>query len=162
MEQYKIVYDALDQMGVAYQVAEHPPVMTAEEADRYIEGMPGVRTKTLFLCNKKGTEHYLVVLDDSKRVDMKQLAELLGEKGLRFASSQRLMDKLSLYPGAVSLFGLINNREKDVKVCLDREMLSEDQVTFHPNDNTRTLFLSTEDMLRFLRESGYEYRLIDL
>lgn len=162
MEQYEKVYQKLNELGIAYEVVEHPPALTTEEADRYIEGKEGVRTKTLFLCNKKSTAFYLVIMDDEKRVDMKRLGELLEEKGMKFCSPEKLMLKMGLPPGTVSLFGLLNNVERDIKICLDREILSEEIMTFHPNDNTRTLFLSTEDMNRFIEAMGYERRIIEL
>lgn len=162
MEQYEKVYQKLDELGITYEVVEHPPALTTEEADRYIEGKEGVRTKTLFLCNKKSTAFYLVIMDDEKRVDMKRLGELLEEKGMKFCSPEKLMLKMGLPPGTVSLFGLLNNVEHDIKICLDREILSEEIMTFHPNDNTRTLFLSTEDMNRFIEAIGYERRVIEL
>lgn len=162
MEQYEKVYQKLDELGITYEVVEHPPALTTEEADRYIEGKEGVRTKTLFLCNKKSTAFYLVIMDDEKRVDMKRLGELLEEKGMKFCSPEKLMLKMGLPPGTVSLFGLLNNVEHDIKICLDRKILSEEIMTFHPNDNTRTLFLSTEDMNRFIEAMGYERRVIEL
>ncbi|WP_330634602.1 prolyl-tRNA synthetase associated domain-containing protein [Anaerovorax sp. IOR16] len=162
MEQYQIVYDALNKMGISYEIVEHPPALTTEDADRYIIGKKGVRTKTLFLCNRKKSAYYLIIMDDAKRLDIKRLGELLNEKGMKFCSPENLMDKMSLYPGAVSLFGLLNNAEHDIKVYLDKDMLSEKIITFHPNDNTKTLFISMEDMYKFIRELGYEYCIINL
>lgn len=69
---------------------------------------------------------------------------------------------MGLPPGVVSIFGLLNNHERDIRVYLDKEMLSEKIVTFHANDNTKTVFISTEDMYKFLEELGYEYFILDL
>ena len=74
------VYAALNQMGIAYEVVHHPAANSTEEADAYIEGHEGVRSKTLFLCNRKKNAYYLLVMDDGKRLDMKQLGSLLDEK----------------------------------------------------------------------------------
>ena len=162
MQQYEAVYQALQDMGIAYEVVDHPPALTTEEADRYIEGKEGVRTKTLFLTNKKGSAYYLLIMDDAKRMDIKKLSELLDEKRVSFASADRLMAKMQLPPGVVSLFGLINNTDKDIRIYLDKEMLSEKIVTFHANDNSKTVFITTDDMYRFISNLGYEYKIIDL
>lgn len=53
MEQYQMVYGILDKMGISYEIIEHPAAQTTEEADHYILDKEGVRTKTLFLCNRK-------------------------------------------------------------------------------------------------------------
>ena len=93
---------------------------------------------------------------------MKKLGEIINEKGIQFGSSENLMKKMSLTPGVVSLFGLLNNSEHDIKVCLDEEMLSEKFVSFHANDNSKTIFISTDDMYRLITLLGYEYSIIDL
>lgn len=112
MQQYEQVYQALKEMGIEYEVVEHPPAFTTEEADRYIDGKVGVRSKTLFLVNRNRSTFFLVIMDDSKRLDFKKLADLLSEKRVSFASSEQLMEKMQLSPGVVSLFGLLNNSEK--------------------------------------------------
>lgn len=162
MEQHEIILKKLSKMNIEYELVEHPPALTTEDADRYIEGIEGVRTKTLFLCNKKSRNYYLLVMDDAKQVTMKKLEELLSEKGLHFCSPEKLMSKLHLFPGAVSLFGLLNNEEKDVKVLIDEEIFSESRVSFHVADNTRTAFISTSDMMRFIEEMGFSCQVISL
>lgn len=162
MEPCQIVYEALKKMDISYDLVEHPPALTTEEADRYIDGKEGVRTKTLFLCNRKKSAYYLVIMDDAKRLDMKKLGELIGEKGMQFGSTEKLMEKMMLPAGAVSLFGLLNNADHDIKVCLDKEMLTERLMSFHPNDNSKTIFISTDDMYQFVTLLGYEYSIINL
>ena len=162
MEPYQIVYKTLDNMDIPYEVVEHPPALTTEEADSYIVGKEGIRTKTLFLTNKKKTTYYLVIMDAAKRLNLEHLAAILNEKRISFGSAEKLMEKMALSPGFVSIFGLLNNADHDINVFFDQEMLSERLITFHPNDNTKTLFISTEDMYRFLTKIGYEYQVIEL
>lgn len=162
MEQCQIVYETLKQMGISYDLVEHPPALTTDEADAYIEGKEGVRTKTLFLCNRKKSAYYLVIMDDAKRLDMKKLGDLINEKGMQFGSTEKLMEKMLLPAGVVLLFGLLNNAEKDIKVCLDKEMLSERFISFHANDNSKTIFISIDDMYKFITLLGYEYSTINL
>ena len=52
---YDEVKEYLNSMGIQFKIVEHEPVYTTEEADKYIEGYDGVRTKTMFICNKKKT-----------------------------------------------------------------------------------------------------------
>lgn len=162
MEPYKIVLDTLEGMNISYKLVEHPSALTMEEADAYIEGIEGVRTKTLFICNKKSRAFYLIVMDEEKQLDMKKLEEMLSDKGLHFCSAEKLMDKLGLIPGMVSLFGILNNKEKDVNVIFDEEMTEESPISFFANDSTKTVFISSEDMLRFTKESGFEYKIMRL
>lgn len=162
MELYQKVYEELDKLNISFEIIEHPPAFTSEEADAYIEGKEGVRTKTLLLCNRKKTGFFLIVMDDTKRLDMKRLGLLIGEKGMQFASEEKLMEKMAIRPGTVSIFGLLNNQAKDIRVYIDKDILSEQTMTFHPNDNTKTLFLLTEDVCRFITETGYDYTVVNL
>ena len=162
MEQHKFVLNILNEMKIQYSIVEHPPALTTEDADRYIEGVEGVRTKTLFLCSKKSAAYYLLVMDGAKRLDIKKLESLISDKKIRFCSPEQLMGKMGLTPGSVSLFGLLNNTEKDINVLLDKGMLTEKFISFHPNDNTKTVFITIDDMYRFLNECGYAYKVLNL
>lgn len=162
MGTYQDVYQALDSMEISFDVVEHPPALTTEDADRFIEGKQGVRTKSLLLNNRKKSRYYLVIMDDSKRLDMEKLSNILGENRISFTSPARLMEKMRLSPGVVSIFGLLNNPEQDISVYFDRAMVSEPVMTFHPNDNTKTLFIATGDMYKFVSQLGYSYTIVNL
>ncbi len=110
--QEEVVYDALAALGIPYERFEHPPVFTVEEAERYWADIPATHCKNLFLRNAKGTRHYLVVLEHSKKADLKLLAAKIGDDRLSFASADRLMRFLGLTPGSVSPMGLLHARRR--------------------------------------------------
>ena len=60
------VYDALDKLGIKYEVVEHEPVHTMEDMDRL--GLPekGTLCKNLFLRDSKGKRHFLVTADETQ------------------------------------------------------------------------------------------------
>ena len=155
------VIEFLKENKIEYETVEHPPVFTVEEADKYIEGMDGIFSKTLFLAGKKNRKFYLVILSGDKKLDIKNLNEITGDK-LKFANEGYLKEKLGLVPGMVSLFGLLNNSEKDVNVYIDDEVFKEERITFHPNTNTVTMFIKVKDMIKFLDVLKYEYNVIKL
>lgn len=162
MNSYEQLADLLDQLSIPFSIVEHPPARTTEEADNYIKGHEGVRTKTLFLNNRHKTNFYLIIMDDAKRLDIKRLKQITGEKKLSFASDASLMGKLGLPAGVVSPFGLINNKEKDIKVYIDEEITKQEILTFHPNINTKTIFLKTTDVMKFINSIGFKFSIIDL
>ena len=102
------VFKELEKMGIEYEVANHPPAFTTQEADAYIEGKEGVRSKTMFMSDKKKRNFYLLILDDSKRLDIKKIGKLINEKSLRLGNEENLKSKMNLQFGAVSPFGLLN------------------------------------------------------
>ena len=159
---YQKVVDQLNELGIPFQIVEHEPVLTTEQADRFIEGIEGVRTKTMFLTNKKKRNFYLVIIDDAKRLDMDVFKEIVEENRIKMASAETLNDKMMLLPGTVSPFGLLNNRDKDIQVYFDQEIVSEERMCFHPNTNEKTIFVNTEDLFTFLKEIGYVPHVIQL
>lgn len=154
------VYEVLDELDISYRRHEHPPVFTVEEAEKHWTEITGAHCKNLFLRNKKGNRHYLVILEAAKVADLKLLNKLLGEDRLSFASEKRLMKYLGLETGAVSAFGLINDTENHVKVVIDEDLKKSDGVNFHPNVNTATVGLSFPDFEKFLTWSGNTTRFI--
>jgi Ala-tRNA(Pro) deacylase len=146
----KKVYDTLEQLDISYTKHEHPPVYTVEEAEQHWETITGAHCKNLFLRNKKGRNHYLVIAKSEKRVDLKALTSRLGEDRLSFASPERMKRYLGLEPGAVSPFGLINDRENQVVVIIDRDLKEASHVNFHPNVNTATVGITFADFEKFL------------
>lgn len=159
---YQKVVDQLNELGIPFQIVEHEPVLTTEQADRFIEGIEGVRTKTMFLTNKKKRNFYLVIIDDAKRLDMDVFKEIVEENRIKMATAETLNDKMMLLPGTVSPFGLLNNRDKDIQVYFDQEIVSEERMCFHPNTNEKTIFVNTEDLFTFLKAIGYEAHVIKL
>ncbi len=148
------VYQALRQAGIAYTRHPHPPVFTVEEAEREWETIPGAHCKNLFLRNKKGNHHYLVILLSSKRVNIRLLERLLGEDRLSFGSAERLKEHLGLETGAVSPFGLLYDGSRAVRVVVDQDLKTYEQVSFHPNVNTATITLRVADFQQFLASCG--------
>ena len=162
MEAYEKVVEILNGLDIPFEIVEHESALTTEQADSFIQGIEGVRTKTMFLTNKKKTAYYLLIMDDQKRLDMDLLKELIGANRVRMASPENLFEKMSLPAGVVSPFGLLNNTDKDIQIYFDKEIMSEKRMSFHPNTNEKTLFLNTVDLLRFLEAIGYEPHIIEL
>jgi Ala-tRNA(Pro) deacylase len=156
------VYAALDALGIRYDRYEHPAVFNAEDAAKYWDPIDGVQCKNLFLRNKKGDKHYLVVVGIDKRVDLKDLVKLVGDDRLSFGSPERLMARLGLTPGSVSPFGLINDGDASVRVLIDQDLRAATRLIFHPNINTASVVVSWADLERFLSTRRNSVRLVSL
>ena len=155
------LYDVLDKLEIKYTRYEHEPVYTVEEVDNLNIDIPGQHCKNLFLRNKKGDTHYLVIADSEKHIDIKSLSKQIGGGNLSFASDERLLKHLGLKTGAVSPFGLINNLEKNVLVLIDRNLTDKSIVNFHPNVNTATIGVSYADLERFIKWHENKFQYID-
>lgn len=156
------VYEILKKLDISYIRHEHPPVFTVEEAEHYWKGISGAHCKNLFLRNKKGNRHYLVIIEHTKRAELKKLEDQLGEDRLSFASEDRLNRYLGLEAGSVSPFGLINDSKKEVKVIIDQDLKKFDRINFHPNVNTATVEMPYSDFEKFLSWAGNSVRCLKL
>ena len=162
MDAYQQVAKKLQELEITYNVVDHPPVFTTEQADSYIKDLEGVRTKSMFLTDKKKTQYYLLIMDDKKRLDMDDFKVQVGADRIRMASLDSLAEKMNLPAGTVSPFGLLNNEEKDIHVYFDQDIVSEEIMTFHPNTNEKTIFIKSKDLFRFLKSIGFTYEILIL
>ena len=70
----------------------------------------------------------------------------------------------ALIPGAVSPFGLLNDSEKKVVFYID-EAFKEGSglIGVHPNDNTATVWLKAEDLIRIIgNKCEYEVHIMEI
>src|SRR5918993_495679 len=152
------VYEKLASLGIQYSLYEHPAVFTAQDAETHWRDIPGTPVKNLFLRNKKGDRHYLVILGIEKQADLRHLVKVIGDDRLSFGSPERLMKHLRVTPGSVSPLGLINDRAHVVRVIVDSDLRSAERLIFHPNDNTASLTIAAADFVRFLEQQGNTVR----
>ena len=66
------------------------------------------------------------------------------------------MELLGVTPGAVTVFGLINDRQGRVRLVLDEALMSNQIINGHPLTNEATTSISAADLLRFARATGHE------
>ena len=156
------ILDALQALDIPYELFEHPPVNTGDEAAVHWKAIPGAAVKNLFLRNKKGDRHYLVILGIEKQADLRQLVKVIGDDRLSFGSPERLQKYLGVTPGCVSPLGLVHDSGRAVRVIVDSDLRAADRLIFHPNDNTASLTISGSDFQRFLADRGNSVRWISL
>ena len=148
------VVERLRELGIVFERHEHPPVATVEQAAEHWAGIDAAHCKNLFLRNQKGDRHYLLILEHSKKADLRAVANQIGDGKLSFGSPERLLKHLGLTPGSVSPFGLIHDSTHSVRVVVDRDLQAAARLSFHPNINTATLVVSKDDFVRFLAACG--------
>jgi Ala-tRNA(Pro) deacylase len=152
----------LDRLGIATTTVTHPPLFTVEESRALRGSIPGAHTKNLFLKDKKDAIFLLTVLEDAE-IDLKQVHHLIGASGrVSFGKPELLAEKLGVIPGAVTPFGLINDRPPSVNVILDAALVAHDRINCHPVTNTATTSIATTDLLAFIRAGGHQPRILPL
>jgi Ala-tRNA(Pro) deacylase len=156
------IFEFLEAEGIAAERHSHPSVMTVEESLRLVPKLPGLKTKNLFLRDKKARRHLLVTVPHDLPVDLDALGATLDARGLGFASAERLLAHLGIRPGAVSLLALFNDTAHAVEFVIDRRLWEADAVQAHPLINSQTMVLEHADLERFLAATGHQARVIDV
>ena len=156
------VYEVLKFLNIPFEYHEHPPVPTVKEAEVYWKDLTATHCKNLFFRNHKGNKHYLVILEYSQTVVIKDLEQHLKQGKITFASDQRLEKYLKLTPGSVSPFGLINDTTNHVHVFFDENLLKAQSISFHPNINTASLVIPFPDFIRYMDWTRNSYEFIKL
>jgi Ala-tRNA(Pro) deacylase len=155
------LFARLDALGIAHHTYHHPPVFTVAEAVALRGQLPGGNCKSLFLKDKKAGL-WLVVALEERRIDLKRLADALHAPRFSFGNAELLFEVLGVKPGSVTPFALANDNSRRVTVVLDRLMLENDPLNYHPLKNDRTTAIAPGDLLRFIEACGHRPRIVDL
>ena len=163
------VYDFLDSLGIAYKRVDHEAAMSmeaCEEIDRTLsEGVEkGVAIcKNLFLCNRQATDFYLLLIPGDKPFKTKYLSAQIGSSRLSFAKPEYMEQYLDITPGSVSVMGLMNDKEKKVRLLIDKDVLQDEYFACHPCINTSSLRFKTSDLMeKVIPAMGHEPTMVCL
>ncbi len=157
------VYDLLDGLGIPYQRIDHEPADNMEACREIDLTLQAVICKNLFLCNRQQTAFYLLMMPDTKNFKTKEISSQIGSARLSFAPFEKMEEFLDIHPGAVSVMGLMNDRENKVQLLVDEDVLKGSYLGCHPCVNTSSLKLKTGDVFGpFLKAVGHDYRTVVL
>lgn len=145
---YKIL-QILDDLGIAYQLLEHTPIMTMEEGMSIAQQLSITPCKNLFLVDKQG-QHYLLLLDGAKKFKAKIISSQIGCSHLSLGSPEELQALLGTQPGAVSILGLANDTGNKVRLLIDKDVLNEEYIGCHPCSNAASVKFKISDLLNVL------------
>lgn len=155
------IFEFLKKQGIDFEATDHPAVFNMEEVEKIELPYPDREAKNLFVRDDKKRNYYLITVKGEKRIDLKEFRKAHGTRQLSFASADDLMKILDLTPGAVTPLGLLNDEERKVKLFVDSD-LAGGLIGVHPNDNTATVWLGTEDLVRIIREHGNDVEVVEL
>ncbi|MBQ4323917.1 MAG: prolyl-tRNA synthetase associated domain-containing protein [Clostridia bacterium] len=156
-------YDLLDTLKIPYQRIDHEPAMTMEVCAEIDKMLDATICKNLFLCNRQKTDFYLLMMPGDKPFKTKDLSAQIGSSRLSFASPEDMEKYLDITPGAVSVMGLMNDREGAVRLLIDEDILKGTLVGCHPCVNTSSIRIPTEDLIKiFLPAVKHTYTTVKL
>ena len=157
------IYDFIKSRNIWYEVTEHKAVFSMKELSEVEVLYPEYDAKNLFVRDDKKRNYYLITVRGNKRVDLKKFRNDNGIRPLSFASADDLKNIMDLVPGAVTPFGLLNDKELKVTFYLDKDFFKDEQIIgIHPNDNTATIWLKVTDLIDIIKGYGHEINVVDI
>jgi Ala-tRNA(Pro) deacylase len=157
-----MLLDFLAQHDIQFVQHDHPPVFTCEEELHHVPESGAARTKNLFMRDRKGRRHLLLVTLCSKTVSIATFAELSGADRLSFASPERLKKHLGVEPGAVTVLGLVNDAAQAVEVYIDKDVWDAQSIHAHPLRNDATMVIGHDALVRFLAATGHRPQIVTI
>ncbi len=144
------ITDFLFQSGIEFERYDHEAAFTIEECEKIKEAKGWVLCKNLLLRTSNGADHWLLLMKSNKSFVTKDVSKKLGSSRLSFASGEEMQELLNTSPGSLSILSLVFNKEKNVSLAVDSELLEEEYFYCHPCDNTSTLKIKTSDIMQKL------------
>lgn len=140
-------YEVLDSLGIAYTRVEHDSAATIEMC-LDVEKVLGTEIcKNLLLCNSQKTKFYMLLMPGAKPFKTKDLSKQINSARLSFAPAEAMEALVDIHPGSLSVLGLINDKQNEVTLIIDKDLLKDEYIGCHPCENTSTLKIRTEDIL---------------
>ncbi len=141
----KKIVKMLEEQGVKYEILEHEPVYTSEQAAevRGVSLRTGVKA---LVCKTAEGKIILVLVRADKRADLDRVAKLEGAKKVSLASPEEVLKHSGCEIGSVPPFG----HPKPLKTYLDREILKEDEVNFNIGEHTKSIRMRAGDLLKVM------------
>lgn len=157
-------YDLLDSLGIEYERVDHEEANTMEACLAIDEVLaPAVICKNLFLCNAQKTKFYLLMIREDKKFLTKDISKQINSARLSFGPAEFMEQFLDITPGSVSVLGLMNDKENNVNLLVDEDVLASEYFGCHPCINTSSLRLKTADVFgKFLEAVHHEYTVVKL
>ena len=155
------IYRFLEEQGIPFEKMEHKAVFNMEEMRKIEVPHPEAEAKNLFVRDDKKRNYYLITVKGDKRVDLKAFQAEHSTRRLSFASDEDLMSIMSLIPGAVTPLGILNDAEKITQFFMDEDFFKgTGLIGVHPNDNTASIWLKAEDLIRVIRFHGNQVDIV--
>ncbi len=148
------------ELGIATTTYEHRPVFTVAEGEDFKKLIPGGHTKNLFLKDKKDKIWLVTALDETV-IDLKKLPARINAARLSFGSAELMQRVLGVTPGSVTALAVLNDLGREVSPVLDHSLFNHEVINCHPLRNDRTTCLTPQDLVKFMKNLGYDPLIVD-
>jgi Ala-tRNA(Pro) deacylase len=136
---YDKIIKLLEDRNVGYDISEHDPVYTSEQASRARGESMDKGAKSLLI--KTEGDFVLAVLPGSKQLDSRKLRDFLGVKKMRFATPEEVKEVMGCEIGACYPIGSVAG----IKTIVDNSLSDNDSICLNPGVHNKTIEIKWMD-----------------
>lgn len=156
-------YKLLSELGIEFERIEHEAANTIADCAKVDEAFGTPMCKNLLLCNASKNKFYMLMMPGEKPFDTKELRNQIGSSRLSFAPGEYMEKLLDITPGSLTVLGLANDKDLNVRLIIDKDVIDAEYICCHPAVNTASLKIKTSDILdKFLKYTGHEPTIVEL
>lgn len=132
--------------NAVFRVVHHKPVFNMREACDVLGTTPDKDVKNLLFRDEK--DFVLVVVRGDRKVDTDAVANARGVPKVALAKPDEVLKITGVPIGSVNLFSA-------PAVLIDEEVKSLPEINVHPDDNSVTVFIKSDDALRLVPKAVF-------
>lgn len=152
-ETQRMIYDRLEESGIAYQRIESDPGITMDDCLN-IDRAFGIETvKTILLTNRQKNKFWLYVTHARKPFITKEFGTALQIPRVSFADEDLMIQLLGTKHGAATPFGLLRPQASDVTFVMDRDVAAREKIVITDGDPCGFIAITTADLFRLLNRT---------
>lgn len=141
----KSVYAFLAENNLFYRHARHRRISAISDCALAETLLGGCMPKNLLLTPRNESAYYLLVMHPKSVFRTSHVSRQAQSSRLSFASEDALLRLFHTHSGAVSPFGFLFDKDKRVQLLIDKKLMDEKHLIFHPLENTASLMVSKDD-----------------
>lgn len=146
----ELTYETLEKLEIPFERVENDPAITMEDCIEIDKKLEVSVIKTLFLCNRQKTNFYLFVTPGDKPFVTKDFGKALGVSRVSFASEDLLQEIVGTQIGATTVFGMLKDSAKDVRLVFDKDVLENEYYGCTDGTTTGYMKIKTDDVVNKL------------
>ena len=129
-----------------YKHLQHEATPTSEDSARVRETLLSEGIKSIILRGKSSKKNYQINIPSHLKLDMKAVAEAVGEK-CEFESPEVILERFGLSVGGIPPFGILLNLE----TYYDQRISSEPRAAFNCGMQTESIVMKSRDLLELIQ-----------
>ena len=150
-EQFDKIKELLDSSDIKYEVSEHEPVYTSEDAAR-IRG-EDIKTGAKALIFNACGIFVLCIVPGDKKIDTKKLKYILSCRDVKMASPEEVLKCTGCEIGSVHPIGNIMN----IKTYADKRLFENEYINFNAGLHTVSIRMKSKDFLSIVKPEVVDY-----